>query len=1032
MIDRLRWLVLPLAFAALLAPRSGAEEPLGPFVEALRQRRMHDVALDYLDSLAANPRTSPSVKELAAFEKCATLLDDATSRADVEARAAGLERAGQSFREFLAANGQSNLAISAKLQLANVSLEQGRAQAAAAKESSSPDAALAESRKRFEQARAQFDAAGKELDAELQKLPKLIPPEETALQARKQRLGSDVVQARLLRASVDYDLAKTFEALGAEAKKHFKAAAASYAAVAQSYRTRAAGLLARLWEGRCYQEMGDTQHALSCFQELMDMPASPDTQAIKSKATRQALECWTATGVKKYQEAIERGERWQQETGEDAADADALAIRYLTAVAYEAQSKTLPAKDPNRKKLLGSARHYVAQVADRPGEYQRPAKVLLVAVGGAKEKETKEKEKAAKGPTTFAEAQDRLSQLLEKMQEVADNLRAAQEKKDQKAVHSLEQQKTQVTNQLFATARLALKLSNDKTPIDDLNAVRWYLCYLLWDTGQYYDAAVLGEFLARRYPEGAPAQRGAKVALAAYVQLLSDEKLPDKEFEAAKAQAIGDYIFKRWGDQELAEDAAIMLLNYAASQRQYDRALEYLQKISPNSPRRGQAELRAGQTLWSAYLRALQTPADARPPQADLDALRKKAEDTFTQGLARVQPSQPVDAGLASAAFAMAQIAIESAQFDKSIAMLENSHYGPLTLVNANNPATAREGFATETYKMALRAYISIDPPQLKKAEGVMNALDKLVQASGDTHAAENLTAVYVSLGRELQRHMQELRKSGKTKELDTVAKAFEIFLDRVTQREAGSSFASLSWAAETYYTLAGEIDSGGPTSAKGKAYYQKAATAYKRLLDVAGTDPKLKDQPPNLIPIRMRLADCYRREGNFDEATKTILEVLSEKPMLLNAQVQAAEIYQARGPTDPKGYFLAIKGSNPGKNGRNIIWGWNTISQIAMKDLKKFEKTFHEARLNMAESRLLFAPSVADPAQRAKIVEAAKQDLWSTYKQVPELGGAETASRYDKLLKEIQKSMGEEEKGLNEFKQLDARAAAASAEKQP
>ncbi len=79
-----------------------------------------------------------------------------------------------------------------------------------------------------------------------------------------------------------------------------------------------------------------------------------------------------------------------------------------------------------------------------------------------------------------------------------------------------------------------------------------------------------------------------------------------------------------------------------------------------------------------------------------------------------------------------------------------------------------------------------------------------------------------------------------------------------------------------------------------------------------------------------------------------------------------------------------------------------------------------------------MFAPSVADPAQRAKIVEAAKQDLWSTYKQVPELGGAETASRYDKLLKEIQKSMGEEEKGLNEFKQLDARAAAASAEKQP
>ena len=60
--------------------------------------------------------------------------------------------------------------------------------------------------------------------------------------------------------------------------------------------------------------------------------------------------------------------------------------------------------------------------------------------------------------------------------------------------------------------RQAVSLSDNKTPIDDLNSARWYLCYLLFDSGQYYDAAALGEFLARRYPDSLPARRAALIA----------------------------------------------------------------------------------------------------------------------------------------------------------------------------------------------------------------------------------------------------------------------------------------------------------------------------------------------------------------------------------------------------------------------------------------------------------------------------------------------------------------------------------------
>ena len=126
---------------------------------------------------------------------------------------------------------------------------------------------------------------------------------------------------------------------------------------------------------------------------------------------------------------------------------------------------------------------------------------------------------------------------------------------------------------------------------------------------------------------------------------------------------------------------------------------------------------------------------------------------------------------------------------------------------------------------------------------------------------------------------MQELRKSGKTKELEAVSKAFEVFFDRVTKRETGSSFASLNWVGETYYSLGSGFDEdGAPPSSKAKVYFQKATTAYQRMLEVAEKDPKYQDQPESLLGIRLRLADCYRRSGNFDEAIKTLVTVLCAK----------------------------------------------------------------------------------------------------------------------------------------------------------
>lgn len=73
-------------------------------------------------------------------------------------------------------------------------------------------------------------------------------------------------------------------------------------------------------------------------------------------------------------------------------------------------------------------------------------------------------------------------------------------------------------------------------------------------------------------------------------------------------QQIADLTFKQWPDKEEAKEAALTLVTFAAASHQIDQALEYLNKISVQSPRRGQAELRAGQALWAAYLRGTVSP----------------------------------------------------------------------------------------------------------------------------------------------------------------------------------------------------------------------------------------------------------------------------------------------------------------------------------------------------------------------------------------------------------------------------------------
>ena len=354
-----------------------AAEPVDELLSALRQRRMFDETLWYLEWLPAQSFVDDATRQRVLFEQGVTFLESAATLKDRAAHDAQLATAGQRFDQFLQEHPDHPLAGSAKIQRANILIERARADMQAA---GSDSGKIAAARSNSQAARERFDTAEKDLDKQLAELPKLIDPADTAAQARKRQLSGDLA-AGAHAAPVD-----RLRARGQLCTRQWRSKTAlaggrqKLRRVVRSLSHAGRGTAGPHVAGPLPPAVGRSEAALACFRELTELPASDETRTIVARSTRYALECLTAKSEKKYEEAIERGQHWEQNAGAAQADPDALAIRYLTALACQEQSTALPAKDPNRKKLTGAARDYVGPVARHPGEFQKPARMLLVAL----------------------------------------------------------------------------------------------------------------------------------------------------------------------------------------------------------------------------------------------------------------------------------------------------------------------------------------------------------------------------------------------------------------------------------------------------------------------------------------------------------------------------------------------------------------------------------------------------------------------------------------------------------------------------
>ncbi len=753
------------------------------------------------------------------------------------------------------------------MQLGTMQLERGQQLMAEAKKLPNESAYDAErltqareARRNFEDARATFELAAGIYSAELEKLPPTSSSDVGSDQGTKrQEYRSRVAQLRFLAAQGSFETAQSFPPDDDEFHGHHESAAKELAAIYEEFaRSTSAlvGLYARLYEGRCYHAVGEYQMALGCYEDLLSQSnvLPPFRRLIASAVHRKAE---TLMAQEKFDGAIEicRVALKDAQTDEQTM-AEWLAVRFRLAEALQNKGETLSAGSLEQRKLLAEARDTYRVVAASTSEYQLAARAAVTALapddGGQRE-----------DPKSFQAAYDLAKDALASYNAARLALPTAKNNNPE-GVPELEAQMQQGKQDARHYFRLATTLIEDDTDLKLVNEVRYFLCWLYWEAGDYYRSAVLGEFIARRYPDHPAASSAAKLSMASFEQLYSvaaaaGGNTAATEFEARRMAGMAEFITRRWPGTDDADAAFSVLVSFAIRNDRIEEAEKLLSSASDGS--RPRLELQLGNAMWVRYLELARANGGNRPDDAALNNLKQSAVQYLRNGFDALRAKGNVSDMLATTSLYLVQAMLSDDKYQEAIALLEDKEVGPLTLLNAGHSIADRPAYVVETYKAALRAYVLVSPPQEEKAVDTMKSLEKAVQTSGTDGPAstEQLTRIYVGLGVELQKQITALRNSGRARHAERIAAAFAQFLDRIAARQNEANWPTRVWLAQTYYEL-GDAERTGP-SARQSSPQATAPAASSQITNQTGqrSCARLSSESPRRLPEASR----SRREGS-------------------------------------------------------------------------------------------------------------------------------------------------------------------------
>jgi hypothetical protein len=915
-----RALLLPVAFAMLITIAPGSARAVDDprfalkFVEELRDRGLYDLALDYLAELRQSPDTPTDIKARLDFEEGRALIDAATHGSDPDRAKEQLDRARTHLDTFIKANAASPLVVEALVELAHLLYERGRTAAVSADDAKTPaekETRLIEARGFYGNAREAYNQVYTRLETRFKTFPNFLEDNDP-LKAEKDRVHGALMNAELQRAVVDYEEAQSF-ALGTPQRKEIlDRAGKAFESVYKRYRTQLAGITAQMWMGKCFEESGDFGAAKGIYDQLLEH-ADPRLRPLQKKVDYFRI---LLMGKRKdFALAADEAVNWLKAFPNDRRSYEALGVQLELAKSILAQ---VPDAAPDEKaKGIARATSVLVEVVKVYSPFKAEALALLKQYA----------------PKTAVNA-DAITKL---------NFDDAVAQADGSI-------STGEYDKAIVILRYALKKGVGTQPIDKINKARYTLAYSLYMTKHYYDAAVLTEHIARRYPNAEWAAKATEIAMASFLDAYNDTSSSNRIGDLIRLDNLARYTAETWPDTEQGDTGRMTAGQIALGSGKYAEAIKFFESVRSQSSKSVDAQGFSADAHWK-NAQSLREKDPASKP-ADAEVQRSIA---LYQGALKARKDAGAgnaDLGVIANAGDLATIDLEIGKPDETLKLLD-----PIAKTLAS---TARSPSLNVAYArvmaIRLRAHVAVGQVDLALAD--MNALEAS-KAGGDR------AQLYYELGKLLEKEMDNLRKKNDSAGLDRTQQAYKRFLGALVASKSGQTYDSLMWAGTNLLKLGAYAESG---------------PVFEQILKIFGEDPTFLAQPGNLdriLMVRLKQVSSLRGSKQFDEADAKFREIAEKSGGFLEVQME-------------RGYILSDKAA-----ARKISWAqaydyWQKLASklrnASPKPVQYYEAWYQAAKALQSDGKSTLA----------------KQTLAGVMRLSPKVGNPEMKAKYDELIAKL------------------------------
>ncbi len=868
----LRWaIVLAAAMAGvgvgLPSTRGDEDVRTAPaFVQGLREHRYYDLATEYLERLRKAPATPADLRATIDYEEGRVLLDEASTTGDLGRRKELLEEARTKLDAFTKANPKHERFAEASVQKARLLVERGHLavlQGDESEDKAEKAAKLAEARSSFDQARTAYAEADERLQAALKPFPPFIPDGDPR-KAERYRIHTAMMDAQLQKAIVDYEQGQTYPPGSKQRADYLAKGVTQFEDLYKRYREQFSGLTARMWQGKCYEEKGEYGPAMGIYNELMGHPA-PQLRNLQRHVGYFQVILYNKR--KEYPLAYKGGQGWLNAytSPDEQRSKEGLGVRMEMAKALLRSSRRSPTRPRRPRRGPGPSTCSARSSASRRRSRWRRSSLL---------KQYK--------PRTAAAALDPARLSYEDAMGLAEQAMASHE-----------------WDRAIPALKIAIRKADPAREPDKANMARFQLALSYYKNGQFYEADVLADHLARRYPRFSLASKAAEIGMAALADAYNTLKEIDRSADLKNLIALAAFTAEAYPDTDQGDAARMTLGQIHDGMGEHDKAIQDYESVRPKASRWVEARTRLGTSRWerSLSLRRKGTPEAA----AEADAEVKKALETLNAALKarRDQGAAPTDPGLMANACDIADIDLQTGKASEALTLL-----GPIAQGQAGqgggNPAFPR------LMATLLRAHVATG--QVEQALADMAALEK---AGGGNDAQ-----LYLSLGELLEKEMDAQRKRGDSSGLARTQAAYQKFLSALIEAKTGQTYKSLEWAGESMLAL---------RNAK------EAAAVFNRVLDTFGKDQTFLASPTGpaqILRARLKLAAALRGQGEFDRAGELVETLIKENPRAIEPRFEKGMLLEDKA-ADGKGPWaaaynhwrtLALQMANAAPQARRIL----------------------------------------------------------------------------------------------------------------